>query len=128
MTKHSQLLSGTLKMIYPFVLIFGFYVIVNGHITPGGGFQGGAILAAVFVIKYLVVPELTIRIHTLKKIEKYAYSLILFVPIVFLFGVLKIENILYNQIYLVVLNVLIGIKVWCGLSILFFRFIYYERN
>lgn len=115
-------------MIYPFILIFGFYVIINGHVTPGGGFQGGAILASVFVIKYFVVPELTIRIYTLKKIEKYVYSLILLIPIVFLFGVLKIENILYNQIYLVAINVLIGIKVWCGLSILFFRFIYYERN
>lgn len=128
MIKHSELLSGTLKMIYPFLLIFGFYVIINGHRTPGGGFQGGAILASVFVIKYLVVPELTIRIYTLKKIEKYIYSMILFVPIVFLFGVLNIDNLLYNQIYLVFLNVLIGVKVWSGLSILFFRFMYYERN
>jgi multicomponent Na+:H+ antiporter subunit B len=27
------------------MLVFGFYVIKNGHTTPGGGFQGGAIVA-----------------------------------------------------------------------------------
>jgi len=28
-----------------FMLVFGFYVIKNGHTSPGGGFQGGAIIA-----------------------------------------------------------------------------------
>jgi multisubunit Na+/H+ antiporter MnhB subunit len=27
-----------------FIVIFGLYVIVHGHITPGGGFQGGAVI------------------------------------------------------------------------------------
>jgi len=30
----------------PFILLFGFYVVAHGHSSPGGGFQGGAILAA----------------------------------------------------------------------------------
>jgi multicomponent Na+:H+ antiporter subunit B len=29
-----------------FVLVFGLYVIMHGHVTPGGGFQGGAIIAS----------------------------------------------------------------------------------
>lgn len=28
------------------ILIFGFYIIMHGHLTPGGGFQGGAVLAS----------------------------------------------------------------------------------
>ncbi|MFA0889621.1 MAG: MnhB domain-containing protein [Synergistales bacterium] len=28
-----------------FLAIFGIYVIVHGHLTPGGGFQGGAVVA-----------------------------------------------------------------------------------
>lgn len=28
------------------VLIFGLYIIMHGHLTPGGGFQGGAVLAS----------------------------------------------------------------------------------
>ncbi len=31
-----------------FVLVFGAYVIVHGHLTPGGGFQGGAVFATFF--------------------------------------------------------------------------------
>jgi multicomponent Na+:H+ antiporter subunit B len=29
-----------------FIVIFGLYVIVHGHITPGGGFQGGAVIVS----------------------------------------------------------------------------------
>lgn len=35
-------------LMFPFLLILGAYVILHGHLTPGGGFQGGAILAAAF--------------------------------------------------------------------------------
>ncbi|MDO5844984.1 MAG: MnhB domain-containing protein [Methanocorpusculum sp.] len=33
------------KLLVPFIFIFGFYVVVHGHLTPGGGFQGGAVIA-----------------------------------------------------------------------------------
>jgi len=32
------------------IMIFGCYVIMNGHLTPGGGFSGGAILGASLVL------------------------------------------------------------------------------
>ena len=31
-------------------LIFGLYVIMHGHLTPGGGFQGGAVIASLTVL------------------------------------------------------------------------------
>ena len=31
-------------ILVPFVILFGVYVILNGHISPGGGFSGGAII------------------------------------------------------------------------------------
>ncbi len=34
------------RAMIPFILLFGFYVVAHGHSSPGGGFQGGAILAA----------------------------------------------------------------------------------
>ena len=33
-----------------FIAIFGLYVIVHGHITPGGGFQGGAVIVGGIVM------------------------------------------------------------------------------
>ena len=34
------------RLLVPFVQIFGLYVIMHGHSSPGGGFQGGVILGA----------------------------------------------------------------------------------
>lgn len=38
------------RMVTPFIQIFALYVIFHGHYSPGGGFQGGAILAASFLL------------------------------------------------------------------------------
>jgi multicomponent Na+:H+ antiporter subunit B len=37
-------------LLLPFAFIFSFYVILHGHLTPGGGFQGGAIGASAIVM------------------------------------------------------------------------------
>ena len=42
------------KMSIPFILIFGFYVITHGELGPGGGFQGGVILATAFILYALI--------------------------------------------------------------------------
>ncbi|PRQ07921.1 Na(+)/H(+) antiporter subunit B [Enhygromyxa salina] len=42
------------KMTIPFILVFGCYVILHGELGPGGGFQGGVILAAAFILYGLV--------------------------------------------------------------------------
>ena len=34
------------KLITPLVLVFGLYIIMHGHVTIGGGFQGGAVFAS----------------------------------------------------------------------------------
>ena len=39
--------------LVPFVQIFGLYVIMHGHSSPGGGFQGGVILASSFMLLVL---------------------------------------------------------------------------
>lgn len=40
------ILKTILKVLIPFVFILGGYVLVNGHLSPGGGFSGGTVLAA----------------------------------------------------------------------------------
>ena len=41
------------KLLFPMMLLFGAYIFVHGHLTPGGGFQGGAVIATAFVFKYI---------------------------------------------------------------------------
>lgn len=43
------------RVISPFIQLFALYVIFHGHYSPGGGFQGGAILAASFLLMRLSV-------------------------------------------------------------------------
>lgn len=40
--------------VIPFIQIFGLYVILNGHISPGGGFAGGTILGASLILLRIV--------------------------------------------------------------------------
>lgn len=47
MTKIVRTAAGVL---FPFILIFGFYIVAHGHLTPGGGFQGGAVIATGIVL------------------------------------------------------------------------------
>ncbi len=42
------------RILIPFMQIFSFYVFAHGHGSPGGGFQGGCIMAASFILLALV--------------------------------------------------------------------------
>ncbi len=49
-----MILRVVTKITTPFILVFGLYVIAHGEISPGGGFQGGVLLASGFVLYGLV--------------------------------------------------------------------------
>jgi multicomponent Na+:H+ antiporter subunit B len=34
------------KYLFPIILLFGIYIMVYGHLSPGGGFQGGVVIAS----------------------------------------------------------------------------------
>lgn len=52
--KDQVVLRVVAKIMIPFILVFGLYVITHGEIGPGGGFQGGVILAAAFILYGMV--------------------------------------------------------------------------
>ena len=39
--------------LLPFAIVFGIYVILFGTVSPGGGFQGGVIVASAALLLYL---------------------------------------------------------------------------
>ncbi|MBO5555601.1 MAG: MnhB domain-containing protein [Oscillospiraceae bacterium] len=39
--------------ILPFALVYIFYIILHGHLSPGGGFQGGVLMVAAVLLIYL---------------------------------------------------------------------------
>jgi len=44
------IIKTAVRLMVPFAQLFGLYVIVHGHYSPGGGFQGGVILGAAFIM------------------------------------------------------------------------------
>jgi multicomponent Na+:H+ antiporter subunit B len=51
-----ELLTTSTRILAPLVMLLGVYVFVNGHLTPGGGFQGGAIIASGVLLLLLANP------------------------------------------------------------------------
>jgi multicomponent Na+:H+ antiporter subunit B len=38
------------RLLFPFVALFGAYIVVHGHLSPGGGFPGGVVIASAFLM------------------------------------------------------------------------------
>jgi len=47
------IVKKTTQLIAGLVFLYGIYVIIHGHLTPGGGFAGGVILAGSFILLIL---------------------------------------------------------------------------
>ena len=44
------IVTNMVRLIVPVIQIFAFYVLAHGHVSPGGGFQGGVIMGASFIL------------------------------------------------------------------------------
>ncbi len=52
----SEILQTGAQALVPLIFLFGIYIFINGHLTPGGGFQGGAVIATGFVLMMVAKP------------------------------------------------------------------------
>lgn len=48
--KNDMILQKIATILVPLIMIFGIYIILNGHLSPGGGFSGGAIIGAGLIL------------------------------------------------------------------------------
>lgn len=66
------------SLLIPVIFIFGIYVVLNGHLSPGGGFSGGAILGAGLILFSLAfgdeVASRFFKLKTFKMISAIALS------------------------------------------------------
>ena len=49
----SIIVKTVTHMLVGFIFIYGVYIILHGHLTPGGGFAGGVIVAGALILKVL---------------------------------------------------------------------------
>jgi len=120
---------SVLRVICAIVLLFGFYLIMNGHITAGGGFQGGLFIAAFFICRYLVYDIYDLPITKVIRMEELVFlSTVIFAVLIVFLGTINHLPPVFHIVYMIVMNFLIGLKVACGFLILFYRYIAIERR
>ena len=49
----SVIVKKVTQLIAGIIFLYGIYIIIHGHLTPGGGFAGGALIAGSFILLIL---------------------------------------------------------------------------
>lgn len=112
------------RITVPIIILYGCYIIFHGHLTPGGGFAGGVIIAlALLNVMIAFGREFTnnwLNINFLEKLESISATLFLVLGILgflissaFLFNFLSHGELfrLLSAGTIPVLNIIIGIEV-----------------
>jgi multicomponent Na+:H+ antiporter subunit B len=54
MERNSLVVRVVVERAMPFILMYGLCVIVHGEVSPGGGFQGGVVIGAAYILYTIV--------------------------------------------------------------------------
>jgi energy-converting hydrogenase B subunit I len=139
----SKIVRVAADLMYPFILIFGLYIVAHGHLTPGGGFQGGAVIATgtIFVIIAYGYREITGQIRKEPMRIRESIGLVAFIGAALLALVVG-GTFFYNWLagtgllfgmpvpfgpnpgelntggVIPIMNIAVGLEVWGGLSLI----------
>jgi len=124
-SEDSLLLQMAMGLLFPFMMLFGFFLILNGHYTPGGGFQGGSVFATLFIARYVVYSVDDIDSEKLHLIQKIFLGLIILAPLILLFSGVLEQFPQYKSVYLTFMDILIGVQVGFNLGVAVLRFAFF---
>ena len=124
------------QKLFPFIMLFGFYLISHGHLSPGGGFQGGVVLGTAIILLALShnieQTEKKFKSRWLNMLEKLGILTLIFLGFLgILLGYSFLSNFLplgkSGQIasggLMLLFNIAIGIKVAAGISAIFYALV-----
>jgi multicomponent Na+:H+ antiporter subunit B len=128
----SEIVRSGAEILVPLISIFAAYIIMNGHLSAGGGFQGGAVIASGVLLMLLAYPQYLPNLEFLTITESAAGALFVLAGIA---GLIVADGFLDNRILplgqfgaffsagaIPLLSVLLGIKVGCELSVILEKF------
>lgn len=139
--RRDSILKACTNIVLPILLTLGAYIVIHGHLSPGGGFQGGVLIAGAIVIVYMGYGPKAInkklRTNTLKVSEDL--GALGFIVLAFL-GLI-IEEAFFNNVLskgtpgdvfssgnIFLMNFAVGFKVFAGVSFLILIMISYLRK
>ena len=124
----THLLEVVTGKLGPVVLLFGFYVMMYGHLSPGGGFQGGVIIASGII--FLALGNQTVSsvkisgTKALSRMEAIAFLLLILAS---MSGIPLGKGFFGNPLedmaslpagFIILLNAIIGVKVGASISLM----------
>jgi multicomponent Na+:H+ antiporter subunit B len=128
----SEIVETATELLLPMVILFGIYVFLNGHLSPGGGFQGGAIIASGTMFLLLALPESHISrllISIMESLSGFSYVVVGVLGVILAGGFLdnRIMGLgtfgsLFSAGAIPIIYAFVGIKVGFELSAVLDRF------
>lgn len=128
----SEIVQSGAQILAPLISIFAAYIIMNGHRSAGGGFQGGAVIASGVLLLVLASTRYRVNLEFLSMTESAAGVLFVLTGIaglIFAGGFLDNRMLPLGQFgaffsagAIPILSVLLGVKVGCELSVIIDRF------
>jgi multicomponent Na+:H+ antiporter subunit B len=132
LTRATEIVQNSAEILVPLIAIFAAYIVMHGHLGPGGGFQGGAVMASCVLLLLLAKPDYRVKLAHLSAMESLAG---LFIVLVGIAGIIFAGGFLDNRVLplgefgaffsaggIPILSVLLGAKVGCELSVIIERF------
>ena len=129
--RKTDILDVASRKLAPFILLFGLYLVSYGHLSPGGGFQGGVVIASAFILLLLGCAGSRLSYSgmslVLALVEACALMAFLLFGIVglmsrghFLGVVFPVDSggNLPNAGNILLLNLIVGLKVGAGISLI----------
>lgn len=113
------------RALFGIILMTGVFVIVHGHLTPGGGFPGGTMIASSILLLYLADDQFRTRVTSFKVLESIAGSLYVIIGLIGLFVfdyflVNFLDNGVLGELFsagiVPIVYILIGLKVGSEIS------------
>ena len=113
------------RALFGIILMTGVFITIHGHLTPGGGFPGGTMIASSVLLLYLADDSFRAKISGFKTLESIAGSLYVIIGLVglfvfdaFLFNFLPngVIGTLFSAGIVPIVYVLIGLKVGSEIS------------
>lgn len=132
--KKTSILDLISRKLAPFMLLFGLYLLTYGHTSPGGGFQGGVVMASGIILLLVAqgnrAVESLLPFSTLSGAEVAAFVMFAAAGIA---GIMAGVGFLGNPAttiaaravprvsMILILNLIIGIEVGSGISLICLR-------
>lgn len=129
--RRDSILTSCTNLVLPIIVVLGLYIIIHGHLSPGGGFQGGVLIAGAFTVVYLGygarLVNKTFKESALKVAEDIgALGFIILAFLGLIFGEAFFNNViskgtpgeLFSSGSVFLMNFAVGFKVFAGISFL----------